>query len=172
MVALGALDLAVPEGGVFGFLGPNGADKTTTLRCLLGLVRASGGRIRILGADPWTDLARVIHRIGCMVETPALFPGFSGASEPRLAGSDHGGRAADRQYGPRPRGFDRPRRRPGEDVLPRDEAAPQHRRGAAQGSGPASARRACDRPRPRRHRRPAPKPTPPSSNAPTGGCVR
>jgi ABC-2 type transport system ATP-binding protein len=50
-VAVDGLDLAVPRGGVFGFLGPNGAGKTTTIRCLLGLVRPTGGRCRLLGED-------------------------------------------------------------------------------------------------------------------------
>ena len=77
-VALSGLDLDVPEGGVFGFLGPNGSGKTTTIRCLLGLVRASGGRCAVLGADPQRDLSPVAHRIGSIVEAPALFPGFSG----------------------------------------------------------------------------------------------
>src|SRR5438093_2623018 len=76
-VALDGLDLAVPEGGVFGFLGPNGSGKTTTIRCLLGLVRPSAGRCRILGADAERDLSRVIRRIGSIVETPALFPTFT-----------------------------------------------------------------------------------------------
>ncbi len=51
-VAIEGLDLSVPAGGVFGFLGPNGAGKTTTLRCLLGLVRPSAGRLRLLGTGP------------------------------------------------------------------------------------------------------------------------
>ena len=51
-VAVDGLDLAVPRGGVFGFLGPNGAGKTTTIRCLLGLVRPSAGRCRLLGHEP------------------------------------------------------------------------------------------------------------------------
>jgi ABC-2 type transport system ATP-binding protein len=76
--AVDGLDLSVPAGGVFGFLGPNGAGKTTTIRCLLGLVRPSNGGLRLLGADPRQDLASVIGRVGSMVETPALFPGFSG----------------------------------------------------------------------------------------------
>jgi ABC-2 type transport system ATP-binding protein len=54
-VALDGLDLEVPEGGVFGFLGPNGAGKTTTIRCLLGLVNASAGRTRLLGAEALPD---------------------------------------------------------------------------------------------------------------------
>ena len=76
--ALKGLGLAVPEGGVFGFLGPNGSGKTTTIRCLLGLVRPSAGKSRVLGVDPTRDLHRVIGRIGSIVETPAAFPTFSG----------------------------------------------------------------------------------------------
>ena len=51
-VAVGGLDLSVPEGGVFGFLGPNGSGKTTTIRMLLGLVRADRRAGRVLGAPP------------------------------------------------------------------------------------------------------------------------
>ena len=49
-VAVDGLDLTVPEGGVFGFLGPNGSGKTTTIRCLLGLARPTSGRVRVFGA--------------------------------------------------------------------------------------------------------------------------
>ena len=78
VTALNELDLDVPAGGVFGFLGPNGSGKTTTIRCLLGLVRPTSGACRILGADPTgRGLAGVIGRIGSIVETPALYPGFS-----------------------------------------------------------------------------------------------
>ncbi|HEX6313137.1 MAG TPA: ATP-binding cassette domain-containing protein [Acidimicrobiia bacterium] len=75
--ALAGLDLSVPAGGVFGFLGPNGSGKTTTIRCLLGLVRPSGGATRLLGAGP-DGLAAVARRVGSMVETPQFFPNFSG----------------------------------------------------------------------------------------------
>ncbi|MDQ3980572.1 MAG: ATP-binding cassette domain-containing protein [Actinomycetota bacterium] len=78
VVALSGLDLEVPAGGVFGFLGPNGSGKTTTIRCLLGLARPSAGSCRVLGADSQTDLPRVVGRIGALVETPGLFPGMSG----------------------------------------------------------------------------------------------
>src|SRR6266540_2455797 len=77
-VAVDGLDLSVPEGGVFGFVGPNGAGKTTTIRCLLGLVRPTRGACRLLGVDSGSSLARVIRRVGAVVETPALFPRFSG----------------------------------------------------------------------------------------------
>ncbi|MGH9153475.1 MAG: ABC transporter ATP-binding protein, partial [Acidimicrobiales bacterium] len=85
-VAVDGLDLAVPEGGVFGFLGPNGSGKTTTIRCLLGLVRPSSGRARLLGADVAGGLRGVIGRVGSIVEAPALFPTFSGRRNLRLLG--------------------------------------------------------------------------------------
>jgi ABC-type multidrug transport system ATPase subunit len=77
-VAVQGLDLAIEAGGVFGFLGPNGAGKTTTIRCLLGLVRPTAGRCRLLGVDSGRDLSTVIARVGSIVETPALYPRFSG----------------------------------------------------------------------------------------------
>jgi ABC-type multidrug transport system ATPase subunit len=77
-VAVDGLQLDVPEGGVFGFLGPNGAGKTTTIRCVLGLVRPSTGRMRLLGADLPRGLASVIGRVGSIVEQPALYPRFTG----------------------------------------------------------------------------------------------
>jgi ABC-2 type transport system ATP-binding protein len=76
--AVEGLDLSVEPGGVFGFLGPNGSGKTTTFRCLLGLSRPTSGSCRILGADSQRGLHEVVDRIGSIVETPALFPTFSG----------------------------------------------------------------------------------------------
>ena len=89
-VAIEGLDLSVPAGGVFGLLGPHGAGKTTTLRCLLGLVRPSAGRLRLLGADATRDLASVIQRVGSIVETPAMFPGLSGRRNLELLGAVDG----------------------------------------------------------------------------------
>ena len=78
-LAVNGLDLSVPEGGVFGFLGPNGSGKTTTIRCLFGLVHPTAGKTRVLGADSQSrELAGVIGRVGSMVETPMLYPNFSG----------------------------------------------------------------------------------------------
>ena len=85
-VAVEGLDLIVPEGGVFGFLGPNGSGKTTTIRCLLGLVRPSAGSARLLGADVRTGLSGVISAVGSIVETPTLFPTFSGRRNLQLLG--------------------------------------------------------------------------------------
>lgn len=76
--AVAGLDLEVPEGGVFGFLGPNGSGKTTTIRCLLGLARPSAGTCRLLGVATPSQVGSVIRRVGAIVETPALFPTMSG----------------------------------------------------------------------------------------------
>lgn len=89
-MAVAGLDLVVPSGGVFGFLGPNGAGKTTTIRCLLGLVRPSSGRCRLLGADSHRELAGVVGRVGSMVEAPAFFPGMSGRKNLALLGGLEG----------------------------------------------------------------------------------
>ena len=96
-VALDGLDLAVPRGGVFGFLGPNGAGKTTTIRCLLGLVRPTGGRCRLLGEEP-AGLHRVIGRVGSIVESPTMYPRFSARRNLELLGRISGiGRARVRE---------------------------------------------------------------------------
>jgi ABC-2 type transport system ATP-binding protein len=76
--ALDGVEFDVPSGGVFGFLGPNGSGKTTTIRCLLGLIRAEAGTCTVLGSPSPSGLRAVIGRVGSIVETPALFPGFSG----------------------------------------------------------------------------------------------
>jgi ABC-2 type transport system ATP-binding protein len=80
-VAVDRLDLEVPEGGVFGFLGPNGSGKTTTIRCLLGLVRPTAGMIRVLGGTVPGALPEVMRRVGSIVESPALFPTFTGREQ-------------------------------------------------------------------------------------------
>ncbi len=89
-LAVDGLDLTVPEGTVFGFLGPNGSGKTTTIRCLLGLVRPTRGTARLLGVPVPTDLPRVIGRVGAIVETPALFPTMTGRRNLELLGSLEG----------------------------------------------------------------------------------
>lgn len=90
VVAVEGLSMAVPDGGgVFGFLGPNGSGKTTTIRCLLGLVRASAGTTRLLGEPP-SRLHNVISRVGSIVEAPALFPTMSARRNLRLLGAHDG----------------------------------------------------------------------------------
>ena len=77
-VAVHDLDLAVPRGGVHGFLGPNGSGKTTTIRMLLGLARASKGQMALFGHPVPAALPRVIDRVGAVVESPKFSPNFSG----------------------------------------------------------------------------------------------
>ncbi|WP_246165945.1 ABC transporter ATP-binding protein [Nocardioides psychrotolerans] len=77
-VAVQGLDLAVPRGGVHGFLGPNGSGKTTTIRMLLGLARASKGSMELFGHPVPQSLPAVIDRVGAVVESPKFSPNFSG----------------------------------------------------------------------------------------------
>jgi ABC-2 type transport system ATP-binding protein len=62
--ALRGLDLEVRQGEIFGYLGPNGSGKTTTIRCLLDLIRPNGGTVRVLGIDPQADPVAVRARAG------------------------------------------------------------------------------------------------------------
>jgi ABC-2 type transport system ATP-binding protein len=77
-VAVSDLDLAVPAGGVHGFLGPNGSGKTTTIRMLLGLAHATRGSMRLFGQPVPQQLPAVIGRVGAVVESPKFSPNFSG----------------------------------------------------------------------------------------------
>ncbi len=75
--ALAGIDLDVPRGRIYGFLGPNGSGKTTTLRILVGLIRPDAGSVAVLGAPwDWHDRRR-LFRIGSMIETPAFTPYLS-----------------------------------------------------------------------------------------------
>ena len=71
--AVDGIDLAVPAGSLYGFLGPNGAGKSTTIKCLTGLLKPSGGSMRILGIDPLADPVAVKRKIGVVPEDLALF---------------------------------------------------------------------------------------------------
>lgn len=86
-VAVDGLDLAVPEGGVYGFLGPNGSGKTTTIRCVLGLASPTTGVIRLLGRPVPAGLRDAVRRTGAIVETPALFPTMTARENLRLLAS-------------------------------------------------------------------------------------
>jgi lantibiotic transport system ATP-binding protein len=77
-VAVGGIDLAVRRGAVYGFLGPNGSGKTTTIRMLLGLIRPTAGRHCLLGDAMPGGAARVLPRVGALVEGPGFHPYLSG----------------------------------------------------------------------------------------------
>jgi len=89
--ALRGLDLTVPTGEVTGFLGPNGSGKTTTIRVLLGLLRADGGRASLLGGDPWADAVALHRRIAYVPGDVTLWPNLTGGEAidilVRLSGS-------------------------------------------------------------------------------------
>jgi ABC-2 type transport system ATP-binding protein len=81
--AVDGIALAVPRGAVYGFLGPNGSGKTTTIRMLLGLVGATDGTASVLGAEMPRHLDTVLPRVGALVEGPAFAPFLSGAANLR-----------------------------------------------------------------------------------------
>ena len=68
------LDLHVPQGAIYGFLGPNGCGKTTTIRLMLGLLRPLAGRVTLLGSAVPRDVASVLARVGFVPEQPHLDP--------------------------------------------------------------------------------------------------
>ncbi|OBG44598.1 ABC transporter ATP-binding protein [Mycolicibacterium fortuitum] len=76
--ALDGLNLTVSPGDVTGFLGPNGAGKSTTIRVLLGLLRADGGTVRLLGGDPWRDAVALHRRIAYVPGDVTLWPNLTG----------------------------------------------------------------------------------------------
>jgi len=91
MRALDGLDLTVAEGEVHGFLGPNGAGKTTTLRLLLGMFHPDGGSSRVLGLDPWKNVATLHRRLAYVPGDVALWPNLTGGEVIDLLGRLQGG---------------------------------------------------------------------------------
>jgi ABC-type multidrug transport system ATPase subunit len=100
LVAVDGLDLDVREGDLFGFLGPNGSGKTTTVRMLLGLVFATSGRIEVLGRPMPRAAREVLPQVGSLVEGPAFYPHLSGRAN--LALFDAAGPPPPRPHPPRP----------------------------------------------------------------------
>jgi polyether ionophore transport system ATP-binding protein len=84
--ALDGLDMTVVQGEVHGFLGPNGAGKTTTIRILLGLLRADGGTVKLLGGDPWQDATTLHRRLAYVPGDVSLWPSFTGGEVIDLLG--------------------------------------------------------------------------------------
>jgi ABC-2 type transport system ATP-binding protein len=97
VVAVDDLALHVEEGDVYGFLGPNGSGKTTTVRMLLGLVLATSGTVELLGQEMPRHGKRVLPQVGALVEGPAAYPGMSGrANLSLLDAMGAGGSRSDR----------------------------------------------------------------------------
>ena len=76
--AVDAIDLQVPRGSIFGFLGPNGSGKTTTIRMLLGLANISAGEVSLLGHSVPAEIGKALPKVGALVEGPAFYPYLSG----------------------------------------------------------------------------------------------
>jgi ABC-2 type transport system ATP-binding protein len=106
--ALDGLDLEVSTGEVHGFLGPNGSGKTTTIRVLLGLLRADAGTVRLLDGDPWADAVALHRRLAYVPGEVTLWPAITGGEVIDLIGKLRGG-------------LDRPRR---DDLLERFDLDP------------------------------------------------
>jgi len=83
---LDGMDLRVAPGEVHGLLGPNGAGKTTTIRVLLGLLRADGGDVVLLGGDPWRDAVMLHRRLAYVPGEVNLWPKLSGGEVIDLLG--------------------------------------------------------------------------------------
>jgi ABC-2 type transport system ATP-binding protein len=89
--ALDGLDLEVMAGEVHGFLGPNGSGKTTTIRILLGLLRADAGRVRLLGGDPWRKPTELHKRLAYVPGDVTLWPNLTGGEVIDMLGRMRGG---------------------------------------------------------------------------------
>jgi ABC-type multidrug transport system ATPase subunit len=86
------VNITVNKGDVYGILGPNGAGKSTTIRCMLSLINASSGNIRLFGHDIKTHRKEALSKIGCIVEKPDFYKYLSAESNlaifGRIAGAD------------------------------------------------------------------------------------
>ncbi|WP_367043864.1 ABC transporter ATP-binding protein [Streptomyces sp. Je 1-332] len=89
--ALDGLDLDVETGEVHGFLGPNGSGKSTTIRVLLGLLRADSGAAQLLGKDPWSDAVELHRRVAYVPGDVTLWRNLSGGEVIDLYGKLRGG---------------------------------------------------------------------------------
>jgi ABC-2 type transport system ATP-binding protein len=83
-LAVDAISLTVEKGDIYGFLGPNGAGKTTTMRMLVGLIRPTGGEVRILGERFTSSARHALRRVGAIIESPSFYPYLSGRDNLRM----------------------------------------------------------------------------------------
>ena len=84
VLAVDQVSIAVEQGQVFGFLGPNGCGKTTTIGMLVGIINPTGGSFRLFGASEPRDLVAARARVGATLETPNFYPYLSGRDNLRV----------------------------------------------------------------------------------------
>src|SRR5579884_1112912 len=136
LVAVNDLNLEVRRGDVFGFLGPNGSGKTTTIRMLLGLIRPTAGRAILFGMDNAYQLSAILQRVGAIVETPVFYPYLSGLDNLRVTAASSGmmsGSSNDKRLAEVLEIVI-------QQILARHEAAPGYRGSPADGPGASAAR--------------------------------
>jgi ABC-2 type transport system ATP-binding protein len=95
-VAVDEVSLVVPRGAAFGFLGHNGAGKTTFIRMLLGLTKATAGSASVLGLPVPARRAEALARVGAIVEEPGFYPHLTGRENLRIGAAVRGPEARDR----------------------------------------------------------------------------
>ena len=95
-VAVDDVELLVPRGSAFGYLGPNGAGKTTLIRTLLGLTKANGGTMSLLGTPVPAERGRALAKVGAIVDEPRFHPHLTGQENLRLLAAARGGDAHQR----------------------------------------------------------------------------
>jgi len=89
--AVNKLSLTVERGDIFGFLGRNGAGKSTTIRMVLGLVRPSSGTVSLLGHAMPSQRSKALAKVGAIIESPAFYDNFSGRENLRMFAAMSGG---------------------------------------------------------------------------------
>ncbi len=85
--ALRDVDLTVPRGAIYGFLGPNGSGKTTTIRILMGMLEPDAGAVSVLGRSVPGDMPEILARVGYVPERPHVYPALTVAETLRYHGS-------------------------------------------------------------------------------------
>lgn len=84
-LTLNELNLAVPKASIYGFLGANGAGKSTTIRTILGLLHPQSGNIHLFGKNITSHRLEVLKKVGTLIESPSLYKHLSGYDNLKIA---------------------------------------------------------------------------------------
>jgi ABC-2 type transport system ATP-binding protein len=97
LVAVNNINLTIQKGEIFALLGPNGSGKSTTLKMLMGLVKADGGSVGVLGLDPQRDSVEVKKLVGYVPESPAIYEFLTGIEYLDFIGDIYGMQTDEKQ---------------------------------------------------------------------------